>query len=87
MPTYQYQCSGCRYEMEEFQSITATPLKKCPKCGCEGLQRKIGGGLATLRFTGSGFYITDYGKKGEGENCGCGKKKGSCAQPVESGGE
>ena len=33
MPTYEYACEGCKHEFEEFQSITAAPLKKCPKCG------------------------------------------------------
>lgn len=84
MPTYQYECDDCHYEMEEFQSITAAPLTKCPKCGADHLRRRVGGGSATLRFTGSGFYITDYGKKGEGESCGCGKKKGACGKPPES---
>lgn len=59
MPTYEYACDACGHEFEEFQSITADPLRKCPKCGKAKLQRLIssGGGLI---FKGSGFYITDY---------------------------
>ena len=33
MPTYDYQCDNCGYELELFQSITAKPIKKCPECG------------------------------------------------------
>lgn len=59
MPTYDYACKSCEHRFEQFQSITAAPLKKCPKCGKSALQRLIGTG-AGLIFKGSGFYITDY---------------------------
>ncbi len=59
MPTYEYECQNCEHRFDEFQSITAKPLKKCPECGRMKLQRLIGGGSGLI-FKGSGFYITDY---------------------------
>ena len=59
MPTYDYQCEACEHEFEEFQSISAKPLKKCPQCGKRSLQRLIGTGGGVI-FKGSGFYQTDY---------------------------
>lgn len=59
MPTYEYRCDVCGHTLEEFQSITAAPLKKCPACGRSRLQRLIGTGAGVL-FRGSGFYETDY---------------------------
>lgn len=59
MPTYDYRCTACKHEFEEFQSMTAKVLKKCPKCGKNALERLIGTGAA-LVFKGSGFYQTDY---------------------------
>ncbi len=59
MPTYEYRCQACTHEFEEFQSITAKPLKKCPQCGKMRLQRLIGTGGGVI-FKGSGFYQTDY---------------------------
>src|SRR2546421_12725030 len=59
MPTYEYQCDACDHNFDEFQSIMAEPLKKCPSCGKKKLRRLIGGGAAVL-FKGSGFYQTDY---------------------------
>lgn len=59
MPTYDYHCTACDHAFEEFQSMTAPLLKKCPKCGKNKLERLIGTGAA-LMFEGSGFYITDY---------------------------
>ncbi len=62
MPTYEYQCQKCRKRHEAFQSITAKPLTKCPRCGGR-LKRLLGSGSGFL-FKGSGFYITDYRSKG-----------------------
>jgi putative FmdB family regulatory protein len=59
MPTYEYECQQCGHHMESFQSIMAKPLKKCPQCGKNKLQRLIGAG-AGLIFRGPGFYSTDY---------------------------
>ncbi len=68
MPTYDYTCEACGHALEAFQSITAEPLKKCPKCAKPSLVRGVGGGSATFRFKGSGFYITDYCSK---KDCKC----------------
>jgi len=59
MPTYEYECPACGHRFEEFQSMTAKPLKVCPECHKRQLKRLIGTG-AGLIFKGSGFYSTDY---------------------------
>lgn len=59
MPTYDYMCENCGYEFEQFQSITAKSLRKCPNCGKVSLKRLIGTGSGVI-FKGSGFYQTDY---------------------------
>ena len=61
MPTYEYYCTSCGFEFEEFQSIASEPLSICPKCNKE-VKRKISGGTGLI-FKGSGFYITDYKNK------------------------
>ena len=59
MPTYDYSCDACHHSFEVFESITAEPQKKCPKCKKQKLRRLFGAG-AGLVFKGSGFYQTDY---------------------------
>ena len=59
MPTYDYTCDACDHEFEVFESITAEPQKKCPKCKKNKLRRLFGAG-GGLIFKGSGFYQTDY---------------------------
>lgn len=87
MPTYEYECQKCGHHFEEFQSITAKPLSKCPRCNGK-VKRLLGTGSGII-FKGSGFYETDY-KHGHcpassscehshaasGGSCGC--ASGSC---------
>ncbi|HOX07632.1 MAG TPA: zinc ribbon domain-containing protein [Planctomycetota bacterium] len=58
MPTYEYRCKTCQHTFEQFQSITAKPVRRCPECG-KGVERLIGTGAGII-FRGSGFYCTDY---------------------------
>ena len=63
MPTYEYKCSACKHQFEQFQSMKDGALRKCPKCGKLKLERLIGTGAAVI-FKGSGFYQTDYRSAG-----------------------
>ena len=79
MPTYEYICEKCGHEFETVRSMSAPPLKHCPKELCAQkkwgrgkVSKKIGAG-AGLLFKGSGFYITDY----RSENYKAGAKKDS----------
>jgi putative FmdB family regulatory protein len=58
MPTYDYKCSECGNVFEVFQTMSAEPIKTCPKCGGK-VKRLIGAGAGPI-FKGSGFYQTDY---------------------------
>ncbi len=61
MPTYVYRREdGTTFEIE--QRITDPPLTHCPTTG-QRVERIITGS-AGLIFKGSGFYLTDYARKG-----------------------
>lgn len=66
MPTYEYVCEKCGHQFEQFQSISAKPLKVCPADLCgqrrwgKGRVKRVIGAGAGLLFKGNGFYITDY---------------------------
>src|SRR5215212_7594048 len=62
MPTYEYKCDACGHTFERFQSIMASPIKRCPECGKAKVRRLISTGAGFV-FKGSGFYITDYRDK------------------------
>ena len=76
MPTYTYKREdNTTFEIE--QRITADPLKTCPTTG-QKVKRIISGG-AGLVFKGSGFYLTDYARSGNGD-----AKKDGKTQKAES---
>ena len=62
MPTYEYGCKACGHRFEELQRMSEEPIKVCPSCEKESVERFVSGG-AGLIFKGSGFYITDYARK------------------------
>lgn len=66
MPTYQYQCQSCQHEFEKYQSFSEDPIKVCPECGVESVEKIITGGAGVM-FKGGGFYETDY-KRGKGSD-------------------
>ena len=60
MPIYEYRCpDGHRFEV--FQSMADDPVSKCEVCGkpVERVFHPI-----AVHFKGSGFYTTDYARKG-----------------------
>jgi len=86
MPTYEFKCPKGHVFDKYYPTITNTRRLKCPTCG-KTAQRLISGG-AGLVFKGSGFYITDYKRKGEkpdtGEKTEKVEKVEKVAKPAES---
>lgn len=60
MPIYEYRCSNCGHELETLQKISDDPLKECPACGQESLQKLVS--AASFRLKGGGWYETDFKK-------------------------
>ena len=62
MPLYEYQCDACAHRFEVIQKFSDAPVEVCPKCG--GQVKKLLSSPA-IQFKGSGWYITDYARKGD----------------------
>lgn len=75
MPNYDYICASCGKELEIFHSMNENARRHCPSCKEGVLEKQISGGSAII-FKGSGFYETDYKKKGSASE---GKSEGSCS--------
>jgi putative FmdB family regulatory protein len=56
MPTYQYACTECGHDFEQFQSFSEDSLTECPEC--RGRLRKLFNAVGVV-FKGSGFYRND----------------------------
>ena len=76
MPTYDYECQECGHRFEAYHSASEL-LKGCERC--QGAVRKLFSPPAII-FKGSGFYTTDYARKGE-------KPKDDGARPERSRGD
>jgi putative FmdB family regulatory protein len=61
MPIYEYTCRKCGAHVEILQKLTDKPLVKCKECGGRLEKQWSQGGF---QFKGSGWYVTDYARKG-----------------------
>ncbi|HWH76339.1 MAG TPA: zinc ribbon domain-containing protein [Candidatus Binatus sp.] len=61
MPIYEYQCQKCG-TIEVTQRITEKPLAKCPTCKSK-VKKLISN--TSFQLKGTGWYITDYARKGQ----------------------
>jgi putative FmdB family regulatory protein len=62
VPLYEYQCDACGCRFEVIQKFSDPPADVCRECGKGPVQRLLSS--PAIQFKGSGWYITDYAKKG-----------------------
>lgn len=80
MPLYEYQCPKCgRFEL--IRKFSDEPVTECPTCGSP--VQKLASAPA-FHLKGSGWYATDYAKKGSGES---GSKAGKAKSEEAKSGE
>jgi len=63
MPLYEYACESCGKQFERIRKFSDPPLETCPLCDGGPVHKLVSS--PAIQFKGSGFYITDYGRKGE----------------------
>jgi putative FmdB family regulatory protein len=80
MPVYEYRCEKCG-EFEHTQRITDPALRRCPTC-----KRKVRRRISSTSFQlkGSGWYVTDYARAGNGKDKA--KKDGTGDTPAPAAG-
>src|SRR5205809_8127597 len=83
MPIYEYQCQKCG-TFEVTQRITEKPLSKCPTC--KGKVKKLISNTS-FQLKGTGWYVTDYARKGQSNGDGNGSKSSSAESKTESKGD
>jgi putative FmdB family regulatory protein len=62
MPLYEYRCEACHHQFERIQRFSDDPVSVCPACGAGPVVKLISS--PAIQFKGSGWYITDYARKG-----------------------
>jgi putative FmdB family regulatory protein len=73
MPIYEYRCRN-GHTFEVIQSMSEDPVATCEECGAP-VERVFH--PVAVHFKGSGFYTTDYAKKGAAKASGDGAKSES----------
>ena len=81
MPIYEYECRKCGHRFEIIQKIADAPLKKCNKCKGK-VERLISS--PAIQFKGTGWYVTDYAKKGSREESSESEKSASSESSAKS---
>ena len=71
MPIYEYRCPN-GHTFEVIQSMSDDPVETCEVCGAP-VERVFH--PVAVHFKGSGFYTTDYAKKGAAKAGGDGAAK------------
>lgn len=85
MPIYEYQCAKCKKVHEIWQKITEPNATKCPTCGGK-IERLISASGFALK--GTGWYKTDYERKGKtGGGGGETKSESSSSSSDSTGGD
>jgi putative FmdB family regulatory protein len=62
VPLYEYQCKVCHHRFEKIQKFSDPLVTECPECGEDEVEQMIS--APAVQFKGTGWYVTDYPKKG-----------------------
>jgi len=62
MPIYEYECLTNKHRFEVIQRFADPPVTHCTVCG-EPVHKLLSS--PAIQFKGSGWYITDYARKGQ----------------------
>jgi putative FmdB family regulatory protein len=79
MPIYEYVCGRCGDRLEVLQRLTDKALVKCKKCGGR-LEKLIS--ASSFVFKGSGWYVTDYARKGRTDSGESGSSRSKSTDPA-----
>lgn len=82
MPTYEYKCEN-GHVFDLIQSFSEDPLESCEVCDAPARRVLY---APAVHFKGSGFYSTDYGKKGSKGGSSDGGESSSDSSSGDSGG-
>ena len=63
MPLYEYECDACSQRFELIQKFSDPSPDACPRCGKGPVRRLLSS--PAIQFKGSGWYVTDYARKGK----------------------
>lgn len=82
MPLYEYQCKVCHHRFEKIQKFSDPLVTECPECGEDEVEQMIS--APAVQFKGTGWYVTDYAKKGGSQGASASKSESKSESKPES---
>jgi putative FmdB family regulatory protein len=83
MPIYEYACSACGHQFEEWQKMSDKPVRTCPKCKAKKVEKLISHTSFSLK--GGGWYSDLYAGPKPGASKDSAKDSGSSDSSSGSG--
>jgi putative FmdB family regulatory protein len=80
VPIYVYKCDN-GHTFESMQSMSEDPLDTCEVCGAPARRQLV---APAVHFKGSGFYTTDYARKGAAKSASNGSGGGDSSKSESS---
>jgi putative FmdB family regulatory protein len=81
MPIYEYECVNNKHRFEVIQKFEDPPVTHCTVCG-EPVEKLFSS--PAIQFKGTGWYITDYARKGKSYSDSAEGKSSDSKSPTES---
>ncbi|HVP65095.1 MAG TPA: zinc ribbon domain-containing protein [candidate division Zixibacteria bacterium] len=82
MPLYEYYCKACDHRFERIQKFSDPIVTVCPECKKQAVEQVIT--APAVQFKGSGWYVTDYAKKGSSITSSASKVESSTESKTET---
>jgi putative FmdB family regulatory protein len=74
MALYEYECDACGQRFEVIKRYSDPLEVTCARCGKGPVHRLVSS--PAIQFKGTGWYITDYARKGQSDGGPSGKSDG-----------
>jgi putative FmdB family regulatory protein len=83
MPVYEYACSACGHQFEEWQKMSDPPVRTCPKCKKKKVERLIS--QTAFQLKGGGWYADLYSSSKPGKGSSSEDRGGSDSSSKDGG--
>jgi putative FmdB family regulatory protein len=85
VPLYEYRCKNCQHRFEKIQKFSDPLVRICPRCGKEAVEQLVS--ASSVQFKGTGWYETDYARKGTAYESASSRGNGSSVSSSSTGSE
>src|SRR5688572_28426567 len=82
MPVYEYECGACGHQFEEWQRMSDQPIRTCPECKKNKVERLIS--QTSFHLKGGGWYSDLYSSAMNSKKTGKEEKGGGTGEGAKT---